>query len=237
VDQSVELTVVAVARAVGEVQRVLIVASVSVGIIVAGLGGRLVMFALRLTSRVEVRGVTIDNCFTIGLFTLACSYQLMLIGAAVGLIGAAGYCAVRPWLVGPWWLRRLMTGLVAAAVVGSMLVHADGVDFTVPQPTWFAVGSFVAFPAVFAVVLGTVVDRGRTSVLVDGARKAPLAVARRRRRLLPARARVGRGSRRGPGRVVAGAPIAVGGGSARRGRSAWPSGPPGSPWPCWGSPR
>jgi hypothetical protein len=53
---------------------------------------------------------------------------------------------VAPWLIGPTRFRRLTTGLASAAVVGSMLVHADGVDFTLVQPVWlfFAVAGLVA---------------------------------------------------------------------------------------------
>jgi hypothetical protein len=40
-----------------------------------------------------------------------------------------------------------------------MLVHADGIDFVVLQPTWLAVTLFVALPAVFGALIGVVVDR------------------------------------------------------------------------------
>jgi hypothetical protein len=90
--------------------------------------------------------------------TLAGTYNLLLIGAAVGIIGAAVYQLVRPWLIGPHWFRRLTVGLASAVVVGSMLVHSDGIDFTVLQPTWLAVGLFVMLPACFGVVIGVAVD-------------------------------------------------------------------------------
>jgi len=153
------LTVGGLAREVGEDLRVLVVAGVSVGVVVAGIGSRLAMFALRLSSPDDVRGVTSDDGFTIGRFTLGGTYSLLVIGAAVGLIGAVAYRWVAPRLIGPWWLRRLTTGLAAAVVVGSMLVHADGVDFTLLQPTWFAVALFVVLPGMFGVLVGVAVDR------------------------------------------------------------------------------
>jgi hypothetical protein len=165
------------AREVAEELRVLVVAGVTAGVVVAGLGGRLAMFALRLSSPDDVRGVTSDDGFTVGRFTVGGTYGLLLIGAAVGVIGAATYRWVAPWLIGPWWARRLTTALAAAAVVGSMLVHADGVDFTLLRPTWFAVGLFVALPAVFAVVVGVGVDRV--------ARPSSWTVRGRRRWLVP----------------------------------------------------
>lgn len=39
-----------------------------------------------------------------------------------------------------------------------MLVHADGIDFTVLEPMWLAVTLFVALPAAFAVCIALAVD-------------------------------------------------------------------------------
>jgi hypothetical protein len=139
--------------------RVLVVAGVTVGVLVVGVGSRLAMMLLRLTSPDRVRGVTSDDGFEIGQVTLAGTYNLLLLGAAFGVIGAAAYRAVHPWLIGPHWFQRLTIGLAAAAVVGSMLIHADGIDFTLLQPTWLAISLFVALPAVFAVAIGAAVDR------------------------------------------------------------------------------
>ena len=46
-------------------------------------------------------------------------------------------------------------------VVGSMLLHADGIDFTLLQPTWLAIGLFVALPMLFGLAIGPAVDRVR----------------------------------------------------------------------------
>ncbi len=84
-----------------ELLRVLVVTGLSVGILAIGLGSRLAMFLLRLTSPDSVVGVTSDDGFTIGQFTLSGTYNLVTIGAAVGFIGAVAYVAVAPWLIGP----------------------------------------------------------------------------------------------------------------------------------------
>jgi hypothetical protein len=65
---------------------------------------------------------------------------------------------VAPRLIGPTWFRRLTVGLASGAVVGSMLVHADGIDFTQLKPTWLAIGLFVTLPALFGTFIGSVVD-------------------------------------------------------------------------------
>jgi hypothetical protein len=138
--------------------RVLIVGGIPVGVLVAGVGSRLAMLLLRVTSPERVVGVTSDDGFKIGQVTVGGTYNLLMLGAAVGIIGAGAYKLVAPWLIGPTWFRRLTTGLASAAVVGSMLVHADGIDFTLLKPTWLAIGLFVALPGVFGTVIGSAVD-------------------------------------------------------------------------------
>jgi hypothetical protein len=80
--------------------RVIVVAGISVGVVVGGVGSRVAMLVLRLTSPDHVRGVTSDDGFTIGRVTLSGTYNLLLLGAAVGIIGAAAYRVVAPWLIG-----------------------------------------------------------------------------------------------------------------------------------------
>ena len=139
--------------------RLLIVAGIPTGVLVAGLGSRLSMFVLRLTSSDRVVGVTSDDGFEIGRFTIGGTYNLLVLGAVVGVIGAAAYRAVQPWLLGPRWFRRSTVAAASGAVVGSMLVHADGIDFRFLKPTWFAIGLFVALPALFGVSTAIAVDR------------------------------------------------------------------------------
>lgn len=152
-------TSVSVRVEVSERLWVLIVAGIPTGVLVAGMGSRLAMLVLRLTSPDSVVGVTSDDGFEIGRFTVGGTYNLLMLGASVGLIGVAAYRAVQPWLLGPHWFRRLTVAAGSGAVVGSMLIHADGIDFRVLKPTWLAVGLFVALPALFGAVIGVVVDR------------------------------------------------------------------------------
>ena len=141
--------------------RVLVVGGISAGVILIGVGSRLAMLLLRVTSPDRVRGVESDDGFIIGEVTLKGTYNLLLLGASFGIIGAAAYLMVAPWLIGPNWFRRLTTGLAAAVVVGSMLVHADGIDFTTLKPTWLAIGVFIALPGLFGGLVGVIVDAVR----------------------------------------------------------------------------
>lgn len=123
------------------------------------------MGILRVTSGDSVHGVTSDDGFVIGRVTLGGTYSLMMLGAVVGIIGVAAYRAVAPWLIGPLWFRRCTTAAASGVVVGSMLLHADGIDFTLLKPTWLAIALFVALPALFGAVVGSIADR----VAADGA--------------------------------------------------------------------
>lgn len=139
--------------------RVLIVAGFATGVVIAGIGSRLAMLVLRLTSPDRAIGLESDDGFRIGQFTLAGTYNLLALGAAVGFIGAVAYRAVAPWLLGKNWVRRLTTAAGAGVVVGSLIIHADGLDFNLLKPTWLAIVFFVGLPAFFGAVIGTVVDR------------------------------------------------------------------------------
>jgi len=138
--------------------RVITVAGITVGFLIAGGVSRLAMLLIRVTSPERVNGLQSDDDFTIGEVTLAGTYNLLVLGAVVGIIGVGAYRIVRPWLIGPQWFRRLTTGLGAGIVAGSMLIHRDGVDFTVLKPTWLAIGLFIAVPALFGIAMGWVVD-------------------------------------------------------------------------------
>ena len=139
--------------------RVTLIAGGALGFVVGGVGGRVAMFVLRLTSPDSVRGLQSDDGFVIGRVTLGGTLGLLALGTIVGIIGALGYRLVAPSLIGPTWLRRVTAAAGAGAVVGSMLVHADGVDFTVLEPTWLAIVLFVAIPAVFGALIGPVLER------------------------------------------------------------------------------
>jgi hypothetical protein len=146
-------------RRVADELLLLVLAGIPIGVVVVGIGSRVAMLILRLTSDARVDGVESDDGFVIGRFTLGGTYNLLVIGAVVGIIGAAAYQWVRPWLIGPNWFRYATVAMASGAVVGSMLIHADGIDFRALTPTWLAIALFVALPASFAAAVAWTVDR------------------------------------------------------------------------------
>lgn len=150
---------------------IVVVAGIPTGVVVAGIGSRLAMLLLRLTSPASVRGMTSDDGFEIGRVTLSGTHNLLMLGAGVGVVGAVAYQAVRPWLLGPSWFRRLTVGAASGAVVGSIVVQSEGIDFRVLQPTWLAIALFVALPGLFGVAISVAVDRVAARPLPTGRRR------------------------------------------------------------------
>ena len=132
-----------------------VVAGAVVGGLIGGVGGRLAMLALRLTS--DVPGLTTDDGFTVGRFTLSGSLQLYFAMAQVGAVNGLAYVAARPFL--PERVGTVLWGLVGAAVTGGLVVHRDGVDFAFLEPSWLAVASFVALPGIGALAIAWLVER------------------------------------------------------------------------------
>jgi hypothetical protein len=126
------------------------------GLIVGGVGGRIAMFVLRLTSPRYVRGVTSDDGFEIGRFGFDTVFLLGLTTIAGAVVGV-GFVAVRDALPVGW--RPWSWGLVGATVGGSAILHADGVDFRLLEPTSLAIAMFVAIPAGGAALMAVLVER------------------------------------------------------------------------------
>lgn len=115
------------------------------GFAFGGVGGRIAMFVLRLTSDDSVRGIESDDGFIIGRFDVADTGNLLFVtavmGAIVGLIVVAG----RPFL--PKHGMPFAWALAGAITGGALLIQRDGVDFTLLEPHWLAVSLFVAIPS------------------------------------------------------------------------------------------
>jgi len=127
------------------------------GLVVGGIAGRLVMFALRALSDPIVIGATSDDGFEIGRFTLGGSLQLAGAMAAAGAANGILYVVLRDAI--PARARAPLWSLFAAAVGGSQFVHADGIDFTLLDPLWLAVLSFVLLPGLAALVVVVLAER------------------------------------------------------------------------------
>ncbi|HLN77774.1 MAG TPA: hypothetical protein VK204_12070 [Nocardioidaceae bacterium] len=127
-----------------------------VGLLVGGVGGRLAMMVLARLNP-EAAGVTSDDGFTIGHLT-PLTVNLLFVTTLLGVLGSGIYFVLRGLMVGPRWFQVLSISLGPAVVVGGVLVHVEGVDFTL-EPVWLAIVMFVAIPGIYAALLTAIAER------------------------------------------------------------------------------
>lgn len=118
------------------------------GFLIGGIGGRVAMFVLRLTSDQSVRGIESDDGFTIGRFDLLSTLSLLFVTTVMGVIVGLVVVFGRPFF--PHRGMPLAWGLAGAIAGGAILVHGDGIDFTLLEPRALAVALFIAIPALGA---------------------------------------------------------------------------------------
>lgn len=126
------------------------------GLLIGGVGGRLAMFLLRLTSSDELHGLESDDGFVVGSFT-SDTFFLLIVTTVMGIFGGLIYVGIREWL--PVSVRAIVVGLLAATVGGVLIIRPDGVDFTLLEPLSLAVAMFVLIPALYGVSLSVLSER------------------------------------------------------------------------------
>jgi hypothetical protein len=145
------------------------------GFLVGGVGGRLAMLLLRLTSPDFVIGSLSDDGFEIGVVSTR-TFQLLFGMAMLGAINGVLYAALRRSI--PRRLRLPLWTLFAATFGGATVVHEDGVDFTLLEPAALGVALFVALPAAAAALVVALVERwARAEPWADGRLSIGLCVA------------------------------------------------------------
>ncbi len=126
------------------------------GVVVGGIGGRLAMLLLRLTSPDVVVGMTSDNGFEIGVVSTR-TLDLLVATAGLGALNGVLYAAFRGAL--PARLRLPLWTVFAAALGGATVVDEEGVDFTLLEPAALAIGLFVLLPGAAAALVVLLVER------------------------------------------------------------------------------
>lgn len=134
------------------------VAGAVAGVLVGGVGGRLAMLAIARLNP-QATGRLSDDGFRMGTFTVSGSFSLLTTGLFLGVLAAVLYALLRHLMIGPVWFRRLSISLGPAVVVGSMLVHTEGVDFTLLQPAALSIAMFVALPGLAVLTLTLLAER------------------------------------------------------------------------------
>ena len=127
------------------------------GVVWGGVGGRLAMRVLVLTSDERVRGLTSDDGFEIGVVS-ASTIVLLIFTAVLGTIGGFAYGLLRVLLRGPTWLVAIAVAIAVASGEGALFVTADGIDFQVLEPLWLAIGLFVLIGAAWGATVVVVTE-------------------------------------------------------------------------------
>ncbi len=131
-----------------------------VGIVVGGLGSRLVMRLSALAADSFVQGVTTSNGNRVGEITVGGTIALIVFGGVfTGIFGGVLYASLRPWLApfGRW--RGLIFGLGVLALGGSLILDAANSDFVILRPPLLNVAMFAALFPIFGIALVPVFDR------------------------------------------------------------------------------
>ena len=136
-----------------------VAAGVVVGLLVAGLGSRVVMRILALADA-DARGTFTENGNRVGDITVGGTLGLVGFvgipsGVAAGLIVFLG----RRWLPSrPVW-RGLALSLVLLALLGGTVLDADNIDFRLLEPAGLAVALFGALFFLAGYALAVLADR------------------------------------------------------------------------------
>jgi hypothetical protein len=126
------------------------------GLVFGGIGGRLAMLVLRLTSDPSLRGARTNDGFTIGIVS---TQTLFLLGvtSALGMLGGLVYLIVRGWFPPRWRLAAM--GAFFGVVGATGVIGPDGIDFTRLSPLPLAIAMFVAISVAYGIVMPLVVER------------------------------------------------------------------------------
>jgi hypothetical protein len=119
------------------------------GVLWGGLGGRIAMRVMFLTSDERLRGLTSDDGFEIGVISTASIFLVMLCGF-LGLYAGVLVGLVRMITAGPPAVVGAAVTIATGLAAGAAIVHVDGVDFRFLEPLWLAVALFTLLPAAWA---------------------------------------------------------------------------------------
>lgn len=117
-------------------------AGLVVGLVVAGIGSRVVMRLLAVADP-DARGVVTENGNRVGEITLGGTLALVLfVGVFSGIAAGLIVFGVRRWLPARLLWRGLALSAVLLAALGGTVLDPDNLDFRLLEPAGLAVGLF-----------------------------------------------------------------------------------------------
>jgi hypothetical protein len=136
-------------------------AGVVAGVLVAGLGGRLVMRILGATSGDTAQGKVTEADEVVGEITAGGTIGIVIfVGLFGGLLTALGFVLVRRWLPTTAGSAGLVAGILLLGTIGvGDAMSPDNVDFAILRPTWLAVTLIVVVALLFGVTFTALAAR------------------------------------------------------------------------------
>ena len=128
-----------------------------VGVVVAGLGGRLVMRLAAILQPGAV-GALSENGNRIGDITFLGSLGLVVVGLVIGLAGGTIWVVVSPWTPGTGLRRAIITLPMAVALGSFFLIEGDNRDFQILQHDPVVVASLIVLVALVGLTLPLTYD-------------------------------------------------------------------------------
>jgi hypothetical protein len=127
------------------------------GVLVGGLGSRLVMRLAALAAP-EARGVVTENGNVVGDITLAGTVGLVVLaGLASAVVGAGVLTVVRPWLPETPAVRGVVLGAILLALTGTAIVDPANADFVLLRDRALNVSMFSALFLAFGLVASSTI--------------------------------------------------------------------------------
>lgn len=131
------------------------------GILIAGLGGRLLMRVVAVTSDESAQGRLTEADEVVGRVNMGGTFFLVLfVGLFSGIFGGLGLLVFRRFLPSGSWVA----GLIVAGAIGgflarpSDLLNPDSIDFRILGPRWFAAALGVALIGGLGIVGAELID-------------------------------------------------------------------------------
>jgi hypothetical protein len=128
------------------------------GLVVGGIWGRVFMSILAGLNP-EDHGTKTDDGFAMGQFTVGGTINLLTAAMAIGAFGGLIFLALRGLRFGPAWFQAFSIVAGATIVVGALMVHSDGVDFSRLEPLGLAVAMTLSMPLLYALGVSWLGDR------------------------------------------------------------------------------
>jgi hypothetical protein len=129
------------------------------GAIVGGIGSRVVMRVLAITSAPQATGILTENGNRVGEITTAGTIALITAGVAIGMLGALTWLVTRRWIPGRRWGKGLLFGFVLLCLGGGFLIDPKNADFAHLRPASLAVMMFALLFPLFGLLFVPLAER------------------------------------------------------------------------------